>query len=36
MSTKSKKDRKLLFVIYLIAGIAALYLFDMIVLAWRL
>ncbi len=36
MDTGIKKDRKITFVIALILGLVALYIVDMVILAWRL
>src|SRR3972149_5885178 len=36
MDTTVKKDRKIIFVIALILGLVALYIVDMVILAWRL
>ncbi len=36
MDTAVKKDRKIIFVVALILGLVALYIVDMVILAWRL
>ncbi len=36
MDTTVKKDKKIIFVIALILGLVALYIVDMVILAWRL